>query len=89
MDCLNLSKRVLGGGVGLYCDFCYFDYDKHPLQPGRHSDGRARGSKGNARALQTDDEGSQPKIGCIWGPSAEKFLRPHSLESLRMLSRIF
>ena len=47
------------------------------------------GSKENARALQTDDEGSEPKIGWIWGPSSENFLRPHPLDSLKMFSRIF
>ena len=29
----------------------------------RRSDGRAQGSEGNARALQTNDEESEPKIG--------------------------
>ena len=47
------------------------------------------GPKGNARALETDDEGSEPKIGWIWGPSPENCLQPHPLDSLKMLSRIF
>ena len=42
-----------------------------------------------ARALQTDDEGSEPKIGWILGPPLSKFLRPHPLDSLKILSRIF
>ena len=56
---------------------------------GRRSDGRARGSKGNARALQTDDEGSKPKIRWIWGSPLEMFLRPHLFDWFKMLSRIF
>ena len=56
---------------------------------GRRSDGRARGSKGNARALRTDDEGSEPKITWIWGAPLEMFLRPHDFDWLKMLSRIF
>ena len=46
---------------------------KTKLRYGRQSDGRARGSKGNARALQTNNEGSEPKIGWNWGPPREKF----------------
>ena len=46
----------------------------------RWSVGRARGWKGNARALQTDDEGSEPKIGWILSPSPDRFLRPHPLD---------
>ena len=61
--------------------------DKH-LQR-RQSDGRARGLKGNARALQTDDEGSKPKSGLIWGPSAEKFLQPRPLDSHKTNPQIF
>ena len=56
---------------------------------GRRSDGRARGSKGKARALQTDDKGSEPKIEWIWGPPPETFLRPRTFDWLKMLSRIF
>ena len=32
---------------------------------GHRSDGRERGSKGNIKALQTDNEGSEPNNGCI------------------------
>ena len=56
---------------------------------GRQSAGRARGSKGNARALQTNDEGSKPKIGWIWALPAEKFLWPPHLDWLKILSKIF
>ena len=40
---------------------------------GRRGEGRERGSKGKARVLQTNDEGSEPKMGWIWGPPPEKF----------------
>ena len=51
---------------------------------GGQSDGRARGSKGNARALQTNNEGSEPKIGWNWGPPPGKVLQPRPLDSLKM-----
>ena len=45
----------------------FFICTKGEDKQGRRSDGMAKGSKGNARALQTDDEGSEPKIRWIWG----------------------
>ena len=56
---------------------------------GHRSESRARGSKGNARALQTNDGGSKPKIGWIWAPPVENFLWPYPLDWLKILSKIF
>ena len=38
---------------------------------GRRSDGRARGSKGNARAPQTEDERSELRIKWSWGSGVD------------------
>ena len=84
----NLAYKMYKNNKNIARSRFYCRIAKRSMQ-GRRSDGRARESKGNARALQTDDEGSEPKIRWIWGALLEMFLRPHPFNWLKMLSRIF
>ena len=58
------------------------------VMQGRRSDGRARGAKRNARALQTKGEQSEPKIWGSESPPWKKFLGPHPLDWFKMLPTI-